>query len=105
MENQRADPRRPPSNGNNSQATALLASMHNLFLSLSIDAPLSLSNELSTMRCCCRRSCFLYSSSFLFVPLLEEKSEDGGSVYFLLAYARKRVCLKMPVKKGDGKTD
>eukprot|EP00978_Attheya_sp_CCMP212_P010699 scaffold26027_cov70-Attheya_sp.AAC.4 len=30
------------------------------------------------MRCCCRRSCYLYSSSFLFVALLEEKSEDGG---------------------------
>eukprot|EP00978_Attheya_sp_CCMP212_P024670 scaffold77890_cov48-Attheya_sp.AAC.1 len=31
------------------------------------------------MRCCCRHSCFLYSSSFLFVALLEEKSEDRGS--------------------------
>eukprot|EP00978_Attheya_sp_CCMP212_P009215 scaffold21748_cov43-Attheya_sp.AAC.1 len=81
MENQRADPMRPPSNGNNSQATTLLASMRDLSLSLLIDAPFSLSNELSTMRCCCRRrSCFLYSSSFLFVALLEEKSEDGGSV-------------------------
>eukprot|EP00978_Attheya_sp_CCMP212_P001830 scaffold3801_cov75-Attheya_sp.AAC.3 len=38
------------------------------------------------MRCCCRGSCFLSSSaSFsLSVALLEEKSEDGGSVYFLL---------------------
>eukprot|EP00978_Attheya_sp_CCMP212_P037805 scaffold181527_cov42-Attheya_sp.AAC.1 len=54
------------------------------------------------MRCCCRRSCFLYSSSFLFVALFEEKSEDGGSVYFLLAGLCKEKSSSEDASRGKG---